>query len=107
MTSPRSDRRRGRIGRLSLSLLTAAGLISCLAPRPAPAQDKAKADAARAAGVFDDDTTAPASKSKTKADEAAKAKEKAQAKTASERDAIGFTQENVAAQMTELEERMF
>ncbi|SIN68154.1 hypothetical protein SAMN05444166_0061 [Singulisphaera sp. GP187] len=46
---------------------------------------------------------------KKKADDEKKAKEKEQAKktTASERDAIGFTQENVAAQMTELEERMF
>ncbi|AGA28203.1 DUF4175 family protein [Singulisphaera acidiphila] len=46
---------------------------------------------------------------KQKADDEKMAKEKEQAKkaTASERDSIGFTQENVAAQMTELEERMF
>jgi hypothetical protein len=52
---------------------------------------------APAAGVFDDDK--PAAKEKTAAKPAAGG--------VSDRDTIGFTQENATAQMTELEERMF
>ena len=64
------------------------------APRFASAQET-KAPA-KAEGVFDD-----------KKDED-KPKEKAKPKPAvSDRDSIGFTQENVASQMTELEGRMF
>ena len=62
------------------------------AAKPAPAADKA-------GGVFDDETPA-AKKDKPKpADGAAPAP--------TDRDALGFTQENAAAQMAELEERMF
>ena len=63
---------------------------TALAQRPKPA------DAGKAAGVFDDEKP----KVDDKTAEAAKA-------SAADRDSIGFTQENAAAQMTELEERMF
>ncbi|MDR3635191.1 MAG: DUF4175 domain-containing protein [Isosphaeraceae bacterium] len=63
--------------------------------RPALAQ--AKPAPAKAAGVFDDD----------KKDSGTKVPGTAKGETVSDRDAIGFTQENVATQMTELEERMF
>src|SRR5581483_8484172 len=62
-------------------------------PLSAPAQNKA-ADA-KAAGVFDD------------ARDEAKGSADARKETVTDRDKIGFTQENVAGQMTELEERMF
>src|SRR4051812_19056065 len=75
-------------------VLLAASLVT-LTPRPSLA--KANPGPDKAAGVFDDD--------KTRSDPSAAEKPKAPA--VSERDAIGFTQENVAAQMTELEERMF
>jgi len=52
----------------------------------------------QAAGVFDDEKKTGDEKD----GETSKKKE-----TVSDRDSIGFTQENVAAQMTELEERMF
>jgi hypothetical protein len=69
---------------------------SFLSARQVLAQDKPKAD--KAAGVFDDD--------KKDADKAKSATpDKGPAVT--DRDKIGFNQENVAAQMTELEERMF
>src|SRR4051794_40550022 len=82
---------RGAVGGLILLIATTA----CLSPRPALAQAKPKA---KAAGVFDDD--------KKSADEA-KTPAAPKAPTVTDRDAIGFTQDNVAAQMTELEERMF
>src|SRR5690349_5404792 len=66
-----------------------------LAPQPALAQ--AKPAAGKTASVFDDEKKSPSEKP------AAGAK----GPTVSDRDTIGFTQENVAAQMTELEERMF
>jgi hypothetical protein len=55
-------------------------------------------DQAKAAGVFDDDDKKPG-----------QAKPSGTPKTpaVSDRDSIGFTQENVSSQMTELEERMF
>jgi hypothetical protein len=65
-------------------------------PRTAGAQEKK--DQAKAAGVFDDDPKKPG-------DSRPPATPKAPA--VSDRDSIGFTQENVASQMTELEERMF
>jgi hypothetical protein len=81
----------GLAGWAMLLLLTvAAGGV----PTAALAQDKK--DAAKAAGVFDDDK---------KPGETKPAAAKPPAVT--DRDSIGFTQENVAAQMTELEERMF
>ena len=54
------------------------------------------AEASKAAGVFDDEKKAEA-----------KPTDAAKAASTADRDAIGFTQENAAAQMTELEERMF
>ncbi len=58
--------------------------------KTAPAQGKA-------AGVFDEETKKVESKPA----------DPTQAAAATDRDTIGFTQQNVAAQMTELEERMF
>ncbi|MCA1686010.1 MAG: DUF4175 domain-containing protein, partial [Planctomycetia bacterium] len=91
MRSPSPHLRPGTAALLGLLLLSATS------PRPALAQAKPAAD--KAAGVFDDDAAKPS--------DADQAKTKAQAKAAAGRDAIGFNQENVAAQMTELEERMF
>jgi hypothetical protein len=54
--------------------------------------------------VFDDEPAAP--KAEAGKDEPAK-DDKDKPRAPSDRDSIGFTQENVAAQMTELEERMF
>ena len=67
---------------------------TALAQAPAPKADKA-------AGVFDDDKAASKDKDKDKAPA------KPSAGGAVERDNIGFTQQNAASQMTELEERMF
>jgi hypothetical protein len=64
-------------------------------PRATRAQDTPAQ--AKAASVFD---------AETKKDEA-KAADATKAAAATDRDSIGFTQQNVAAQMTELEERMF
>ncbi|MGP0062149.1 MAG: DUF4175 domain-containing protein [Isosphaeraceae bacterium] len=61
-----------------------------------------KAAEAKAAGVFDDDD-----KEKEKKAGDTKAASAAKPPAVSDRDTIGFTQENVASQMTELEERMF
>jgi len=79
-------------------LLTMAALISMLllsySPIPAPAQATPKAES-----LFDDDgADAP---KETRPAEGAKPT------AVTDRDEIGFTQENVAAQMNELEERMF
>jgi hypothetical protein len=73
------------------------GLVVLLAVSgtSAPAQDKP--DNAKAAGAFDDDKKAGEPQG------VATAKERA----VTDRDSIGFTQQNVASQMTELEERMF
>jgi hypothetical protein len=70
---------------------------------PASAQETKKAEPGKAADVFDEET-----KDEKKSD-AAKAAPGGtpKAPAVSDRDTIGFTQENVAAQMTELEERMF
>jgi hypothetical protein len=70
----------------ALCLLLAGGIIPGAASAQAP----------KAAGVFDDDDV------KEKPSTAA-----AKKPTVTDRDTIGFTQENAAAQMTELEERMF
>jgi hypothetical protein len=77
-----------RLGRIGLAIATAGFVLS------PPALAQAKKAANKAAGVFDDDK------------DAAK-KDAPKAPTVTDRDTIGFTQENVAAQMTELEERMF
>jgi hypothetical protein len=73
------------------ALLVATSALATAHPAYAQARKKA---APKAAGVFDDD------KSKDK-------EETTKPKPITDRDTIGFTQENVAAQMTELEERMF
>src|SRR5688572_27281548 len=62
----------------------------------------------KAAGVFDEEKPAlkkPAAEKKTEGEKKAGSEKKDGA--VSDRDSIGFTQENVSAQMTELEERMF
>ena len=90
--SPDTHFRPGTVGLLALLIVSAVDLTS----RPVLAQAKAAAKA-KAAGVFDGEKTTDGTKSPAAAKGA----------TVSDRDAIGFTQENVAAQMTELEERMF
>lgn len=75
-------------------LLVAAAWV-CLAATTARAQ--AKPAPAKAAGVFDDD----------KRDSAAKSSAAPKKDAVTDRDKLGFTQDNVAAQMGELEERMF
>jgi hypothetical protein len=77
-------------------MLLLMALSAGIVPTAALAQEKK--DAAKAAGVFDDDEKKPG---ETKPAGAAKPP------AVTDRDSIGFTQENVAAQMTELEERMF
>ena len=77
-----------------LILLVVASILAT--PDSALAQATPKPAAGKAAGVFDDEKAADAAKPKDPAKPAV-----------TERDAIGFTQQNVAAQMTELEERMF
>jgi hypothetical protein len=98
MTSP--DRLLPRSPR---HLIAALGVAAFL-PLVALAQDKPAEK--KAAGVFDEDEVKkPAEK---KAEAPKKAVDAAKPIGAAlERDTIGFTQENAAAQMTELEERMF
>jgi len=91
MGSPSTQFRLGTLGVLALLVAATASEV----PRQTLAQAKPKAD--KAAGVFDDE----------KAEKGAKQPAAAKATAVSDRDSIGFTQENVAAQMTELEERMF
>ena len=93
-----SPDRRAAAGRLLAVWLAAASLF---ATPPAGAQDKPKAEADKASGVFDGEAKPADAKDKDKD------KEKAKDGGVSDRDKIGFTQENVAAQMTEVEERMF
>ena len=71
---------------LGLALAIAAALAG---PRP---QSASAQNPGGAEGVFDDDAQAPAA---------------IETPEVGDRESIGFTQENVAAQMTELEERMF
>ena len=75
----------GTIARLALLIVTTGDVMS----RPALAQ--AKKESGQAASVFDDEKTTAGTKGAT----------------VSHRDTIGFSQENAAAQMNELEERMF
>jgi hypothetical protein len=79
---------------LALPLALALVVAAWLGPRPALGQ--AKPAPAKAADVFDD---APAGGEAKKSE--------AKKETVSDREKLGFTQENVAAQMSELEERMF
>ncbi|HWE39333.1 MAG TPA: DUF4175 domain-containing protein [Isosphaeraceae bacterium] len=86
-----------------------AAWLLLLAPAALVIAQDAKKAAPAAGGVFDDE---PASKAKDK--DKSKEKERPDSKSkdakksdVTDRDTIGFTQQNVAAQMTELEERMF
>jgi hypothetical protein len=92
MISPSPHPRPHPVGLVALVVL----LSVALPDRPTRAQAPAPAKADKAAGVFDDDK--PAAK---------KDPAKPAAGGAADRDAIGFTQENAAGQMTELEERMY
>jgi hypothetical protein len=76
-------------------------MVAIVMPPPARAQQP-KAAEAKAASVFDDDE-----KEKEKKPGETKSAGAAKPAAVSDRDSIGFTQENVASQMTELEERMF
>jgi hypothetical protein len=80
----------------------AAILIALVFSHPIAAQDKA-------ADIFDDEPAAEKAADKDKDKPAATEKKPAKSTPgdATDRDTIGFTQENAAAQMTELEERMF
>jgi hypothetical protein len=75
-------------------------MLFCLAHAPWALAQEAAPKSDKAEGLFDDDKSA-----------GKQAKEKAQKKPAdggvSDREKIGFTQENATAQMSELEERMF
>jgi len=106
MTSPRPHPRPLAVGLVALAVTLLLAIphraARAQATRPAPKADKA-------AGVFDDDAPAAKEKAKAKATEkeTAKGPAKPAAGGAADRDAIGFTQENAAGQMTELEERMY
>jgi hypothetical protein len=80
----------------------AAVLIALVFSHPIAAQDKA-------ADIFDDEPAAEkeADSGKDKPATSGKKPAKSTPGDATDRDTIGFTQENAAAQMTELEERMF
>jgi hypothetical protein len=102
LREPRDPRRRNpvsprnRVSRRLRPLLIA--ILIGMMPRGAFAQ--AQTAPAPAADVFDEDKKAnDAKKTDAKAPDATQ--------PVTDRDAIGFTQENVAAQMAELEERMF
>jgi hypothetical protein len=98
MRSHRTHQRPETIVRLLLVVVTAVGFLS----RPAPAQEKK--EAGQADSVFDDEKEGAAKKAAS-GDQKDAAATKAPA--VSDRDTIGFNQQNVAAQMNELEERMF
>ena len=85
MGSHSTHRCMGTIAGLALMIMTMGEVM----PRPALAQ--AKPDSDRPGSVFDAEKSTAAPKSATPSD----------------RDTIGFSQQNVAAQMNELEERMF
>ncbi|MGC8642494.1 MAG: DUF4175 family protein, partial [Isosphaeraceae bacterium] len=89
-SSPARSRATGLAGLLVVLSFVVSG-------RWAWAQAPAASKSAKAEGLFEDDK--PAAKAKTTA--------KTAATGVSDRDTISFTQENAAAQMTELEERMF
>src|SRR4051812_36863130 len=97
MTSPsrrlaRMSPRMPRGWAVALVLASSAGL----SPRVAPAQDAP-------AGVFDEEKPGGAKK----ADAGKPPGGDVKAGAASDRETIGFTQQNIAAQMAELEDRMF
>ena len=96
MTNPEPwlERRHPLAAAALLFLALASGFQGALAF----AQEVEKAATNKAAGVFDDEPK--------KADQP-KSASAPKPPAVSDRDTIGFTQENVASQMTELEERMF
>src|SRR5262249_20649515 len=81
-----------------LALLLIAVIIGGATGCPALAQQPVGRDQSQAAGVFDEEKAQPTGEATA---------ESRKAPAVSDRDAIGFTQQNVAAQMNELEERMF
>ena len=90
MASKSTHRGLGTIARLALLIVMASPVM--LRPALAQAPAAAKKASAQPGSVFDDE----------------KAPDKAKpAPKTTDRDTIGFTQENVTAQMNELEERMF
>jgi hypothetical protein len=92
MVSERKHHGRGIIAPLAFFLIASAGIMSTRAM----AQEKK--EASKEGSVFDDDKTTPATEKGAKA---------AKAPAVSDRDTIGFSQQNAASQMNELEERMF
>jgi hypothetical protein len=93
--APGNTRRRDRSTGLALLLSL---WVLALGRSWAPGQEPRKtAEPGKAAGVFDDDRSSAKPQEKAKSQDG----------SVSDRDTIGFTQENAAAQMTELEERMF
>jgi len=88
---------RGLRSRAGWVFLLVTAVAAGAEPRVAFAQEKK--EQGKAAGVFDDDDKKPG--------EAAKPAGTPKAGAVTDRDSIGFTQENVSSQMTELEERMF
>ncbi len=90
---PRATRLRAGSAAGTALLVVAWGVLS----QPPAAFTQAQPPQAKAASVFDEET---------KKDEP-KPADPTKATAATDRDTIGFTQQNVAAQMTELEERMF
>src|SRR5262249_34903912 len=84
------------VGRLALLLI--AVILGGATGYPALAQQPARKDPGQAAAVFDEQNARPTGETTA---------ESRKAQASSDRDAIGFTQQNVAAQMNELEERMF
>ncbi len=95
-----------RRGRWSPWRLVLPALAVGIAASPAPgwAQAEKKADAS---SVFDDDKNSDSEATKKTDDPVKKAEAAAKKASTSERAVIGFTQQNAASQMTELEERMF
>jgi len=104
MISPSPHPRPRSVGLVALVVV----LLVAPAARPQATPPAPKAD--KADGLFDEVKPAPKDKEKDKAKapekDPAKVAAEAAAATAAARDAIGFTQDNAAAQMTELEERM-
>ena len=97
MASQIVHRRLDFVPRLLLSFITAAGFM---VPFAAAQQQK---DAAKSDGVFDEEKKDDEKKAADTAKTPAATKDAA----VSDRDTIGFGQQNAASQMNELEERMF
>jgi hypothetical protein len=85
MASHGSERGLGTIARLVLLIVMAGGVMT------SPALGQAKKESDKAGAVFDDDKKSGETKDAT----------------VSDRDTIGFSQQNAASQMNELEDRMF